>query len=102
MTVPNQVICYEDSRNTISIEPEAPTVIAVQLLGTETVFARRHVHTQASPSTSWVITHALKGKPQVTVVDTADTTVVGDVLYNSDTQITVSFSAAFVGNAYLT
>ena len=120
MTVPNQVICdadgnqiqiseypnavniYEDGRNQICIDPEAPTVIAVQLLGTESIFARRHVHTQASPSTSWVITHALKGKPQVTVVDTADTCVVGDVIYNSDTQITVSFSAAFAGNAYLT
>ena len=120
MTVPNQVICdadgnqiqiseypnavnvYEDGRNQICIDPEAPTVIAIQLLGTETIFVRRHVHTQASPATSWSITHALKGKPQVTIVDTADTCVVGDVTYNSDTQITVSFSAAFAGNAYLT
>lgn len=103
MTVPNQVIIYDDQRNQVLIDEEAPTVITVQLLGTEaTILANRHVHTQASPATSWVVTHGLGGKPQVTVVDTADTLVIGDVSYNSSTQLTVSFTAAFAGNAYLT
>ena len=49
-----------------------------------------------------VITHALGGKPQVTIVDSADTLVFGEVQYNSNTVVTVTFSAAFSGKAYLT
>jgi len=63
---------------------------------------RRHVHTQGVASTDWVIAHTLGGKPSVTVVDSADTHVLGSVLYDSNTQVTVSFTAAFSGFAYLT
>jgi len=38
----------------------------------------------------------------VTVVDSAATVVIGDVTYNSDTSVTVSFAAPFSGYAYLT
>jgi uncharacterized protein YndB with AHSA1/START domain len=64
--------------------------------------ATRHTHTQGSAATTWTITHTLGGRPSVTVVDSTGTTVVGDVQYNSDTQVTVTFSAAFSGSAYLT
>ncbi len=64
--------------------------------------AARHVHTQASPSDTWLITHALGGRPSVTVVDSASTTVIGEVSYLSDTQVQVSFTSPFSGYAYLT
>ena len=64
--------------------------------------ATRHVHTQGSAATTWTITHTLGGRPSITVVDSTGTVVVGDVQYNSDTQVTVTFSAAFSGSAYLT
>lgn len=64
--------------------------------------SRRHVHSQGTPSASWSITHDLGGKPSVTVVDSADTVVVGDIDYVSETEITVTFSGAFSGSAYLT
>ena len=62
----------------------------------------RHVHQQSSAATTWTIIHTLGGRPSVTVVDSTGTAVVGDVTYNSDTQVTVAFSAAFSGSAYLT
>lgn len=62
----------------------------------------RHVHTQASPSASWSITHALGGFPSVMVVDSAQTVVIGEVTYNSNSSVTVEFSAPFSGYAYLT
>jgi hypothetical protein len=62
----------------------------------------RHIHTQSSVSSTWNITHELGGRPSVTIVDSAGTVVVGDVVYNSNTSITVSFSAPFSGFAYLT
>ena len=62
----------------------------------------RYVHTQPSPSSSWIISHALGGKPSVTIVDSAGTVVIGEIVYDSDTQITVNFTAPFSGFAYLT
>lgn len=63
---------------------------------------QRHVHTQASVSSSWTITHALGGRPSVTVVDSAGTVIIGEVKYNSDTEVVVSFTSPFSGFAYLT
>jgi hypothetical protein len=62
----------------------------------------RHVHTQASPSSVWNITHSLGGRPSVMVVDSAGTVVIGEISYNSNTSITISFTAPFSGYAYLT
>lgn len=79
--------------------PDAPFFTA---LTTATLNNERHVFTQASASSTWVITHALGGKPSVTIVDSAGTVVIGEVTYNSNTQITVQFTAPFSGFAYLT
>jgi hypothetical protein len=62
----------------------------------------RFVFPQPSPSSTWSITHDLGGRPSVTIVDSAGTMVIGEVTYNSDTQVTVNFTAAFSGFAYLT
>lgn len=63
---------------------------------------KRFVFNQPTASATWNITHALGGRPSVTIVDSAGTAVVGEVVYNSDTSITVLFSAPFSGQAYLT
>ena len=60
-----------------------------------------YIHDQTIASTTWVVTHNLNGFPNVTVVDSAGTEVVGTVTYNSDDQITLEFSAPFSGKAYL-
>jgi len=62
----------------------------------------RHIHTQGSAATSWTVTHTLGGHPSVTVVDSTGTVVIGGVQYDSETQVTLTFSAAFSGSAYLT
>lgn len=99
--VPNNVIVNEDTPNTVIINQDAPNQVVVRL-GGAAGNTRRHVHTQSSPSSTWTINHTLGGKPSVTVVDSADTMVVGEVTYNSNTQVTVAFTAAFSGYAYLT
>lgn len=60
-----------------------------------------YVHDQGTPSATWVIVHNLGGFPNVTVVDSAGTEVVGNVVYDSATQVTVTFTNAFGGKAYL-
>lgn len=58
-------------------------------------------HTQGSASDTWVINHNLGFKPNVTVVDSAGTIYEGEITYTNTNSLTVSFSAAFSGKAYL-
>jgi quercetin dioxygenase-like cupin family protein len=99
---PNQVIISEDSPSKVIVDETAPNLVVVRTAAVPGGSTRRHTHTQASPSTSWTVTHVLGGNPQVTIVDTSNTAVIGDVTYDSGEQITISFSAAFAGTAYLT
>ena len=58
-------------------------------------------HTQGVTSNSWVITHNLGFKPNVTVVDSAGNIVEGEIAYTNSNSLTVSFSSAFSGKAYI-
>lgn len=64
--------------------------------------AQRFIHTQAIASDTWEITHSLGGRPSIMVVDSAGTVVIGEIRYNSNTSITILFTAPFSGFAYLT
>ena len=61
----------------------------------------QYVHTQNLASTTWTIVHNLNMHPNVTVVDSANTEVVGMVHYDDENTVTLTFSAAFSGYAYL-
>jgi len=99
--VPNQVYVYQDSPNSVTVEEDAPTIIEVRT-GVTSGNTRRHVHVQSSPENTWVVNHTLGGKPSVMVVDSADTIIVGDVTYISNTEIRIDFTSAFSGSVYLT
>ena len=57
--------------------------------------------TQITPSATWNINHNLSKFPSVSVVDTANTQVFTDVQYIDNNNLTLTFSAAFAGKAYL-
>ncbi len=57
--------------------------------------------TQITPAATWNITHNLGKFPSVSVVDTANTQVFTDVQYTNNNNLTLTFSAAFAGKAYL-
>ncbi len=59
-----------------------------------------YVHSQGVPASQWVITHNLGKKSSVTVVDSADQVVIGQVTYNSVNQVTLDFQGSFSGKAY--
>ena len=61
----------------------------------------RYVHNQASASDTWNITHNMRFYPNVSIVDTALSKVVGEVTYLSENALTVTFSHSFAGKAYL-
>ncbi len=62
----------------------------------------RYIHTQSTASSTWNISHPLGGFPSVTIVDSAKTMVVGEIVYNSTSSISALFTSAFSGYAYLT
>jgi len=43
----------------------------------------------------------LHRKPSVTIVDTSDIVVSANIVYNSETQLTITFVGATAGKAYL-
>lgn len=56
---------------------------------------------QLIPAASWSIAHNLGKMPSVTIVDSSGTQVIGEVQYTDLNNLTLSFSAAFAGKAYL-
>jgi hypothetical protein len=63
--------------------------------------APTYVFSQNTPSTTWEITHNLGKFPSITVIDTGNTVVNGEYNYTSNIKVTLNFSAAFAGKAYL-
>lgn len=62
---------------------------------------KTHVHSQGAASSTWNITHNLNKKPSVTVVNSSDEVVVGEIAYTNNNSLTINFSAGFSGKAYL-
>jgi hypothetical protein len=60
-----------------------------------------YVHDQQVASASWVVTHSMNKYPSINIVDTANDIIMGEVRYNSLNQLTITFTAAISGKAYL-
>lgn len=60
-----------------------------------------YIFTQAVAAADWYIQHDLNKYPSVTVVDSANTLVMGGVEYVSPNVVILHFSAPFSGKAYL-
>lgn len=67
----------------------------------KTQVRENYVHDQQTASATWVVNHNMNKYPSVNIVDTANDEVTGDVRYNNLNQITITFTAAFSGKAYL-
>jgi hypothetical protein len=59
------------------------------------------IYQQATASSVWIISHGLKNFPSVTVIDSSGNKVFGDISYTDNNTLTLTFSAAFTGTAYL-
>ena len=96
-----------DAPNEVHIGPTPPTDPDVELWydtdavagPVDVVYA--YVHNQSSPASVWTINHPLAFYPNITVVSSAGDQVEGDVDYVDADTITVTFSSAFSGKAYL-
>ena len=82
-----------DGRTLLDADPTDPAVVS----------SLSYVHIQATPDTVWTIPHGMGRFPGgITVVDSAGDVVIGfDLVHDSTNQLTLTFSAAFSGTAYL-
>lgn len=98
--VHNKLVVNDIDGTAVVAKEKGNTVLVTGVIGGVSQDAH-FVYTQSSPSAQWVITHNLAKYPSVTVVDSADSTVYGEVEYNSINQLTITFSGAFSGRAFL-
>ena len=81
----------------VSITGVAPA----QVLNFVLPLSGSYIHTQSASSSTWTINHNLGFYPAVSVVDSGENVVIGDVTYISTNTLSVSFNASFGGKAYL-
>ena len=73
-------------------------------LNTTSVYANADKHeikTQTANDTTWDFTHTLNKYPSVSVVDSGNNIIYGDVEYISTSRLKIHFSSAQSGKAYL-
>lgn len=95
----NTITVTEVAGSSTVVTEKGNSVTVTGVIGGVTLDAN-FVFTQTSPSATWVVTHNLNKYCSVTVVDSADNIVFGDVLYNSLNQVTLTFAGAFSGKAF--
>ncbi len=61
---------------------------------------KNYVHKQQVASDTWTVVHNLGKYPSITVVDSAGTVVVGEIILQTTEQAVISFNGAFSGKAY--
>ena len=60
-----------------------------------------HIHNQTVSSSTWNITHNLNKYPSVSIVDSSNEEVIGEVEHTNANSLIVKFSAPFSGKAFL-
>ena len=87
----------------ITVTPSTPAAINVSNIYAgainQTTVSFRFI--QNTASTTWSISHNLGYYPNVTVVDSTATVCEGDIVYTSANIMTITFSQAISGVAYL-
>lgn len=59
-----------------------------------------YTHVQGVAEATWEVTHDLNKRPSVTVVDSTDNIVFGEVEYLTMNSVRLKFAGAFSGKAY--
>ena len=88
---------------TVTADNENRTIILTyrDTLSIQETYKFSHIHTQTVSSSTWSITHNLNKYPSVSVVDSSNEEVIGEVQHINPNSLTVKFSAPFSGKAFL-
>ena len=97
--VHNKLVVNDIDGTAVVAKEKGNTVVVTGVIGGVSQDSN-YAYTQSSPSAQWVIVHNLAKYCSVTVVDSGDNMVFGEVLYNSLNQVTLTFAGAFSGKAF--
>ena len=88
---------------TVTSDNENRTIILTyrDTLSIQETYKFSHIHTQTVSSSTWNITHNLNKYPSVSIVDSSNEEVIGEVEHINSNSLTVKFSAPFSGKAFL-
>lgn len=95
-----QIIVVIENGQVLAYKIDADRTIS-SLNSDTTASDKTYTHYQDEPSTTWYITHNLDKFPSVTVVDSANTTVIGATQYIDSNRLVIYFGGAFSGKAVL-
>ena len=85
----------------VTVPEQSPSNVTIAGMKAIGITDSRFEYEQTSSSKVWTINHNLNKKPSVTIVDSGDNVVIGEVQYVDNNNLTVSFNASFSGKAYL-
>lgn len=94
------------SPNNYDVLYNKPSINGVTLEGNKTseelniVADKEFIYTQSTSSDVWMIQHNLNKYPSVTVVDSGNSVVTGEIVYIDKNNIQITFTSAFSGKAY--
>jgi hypothetical protein len=71
------------------------------IVGGPTAQTLAYTHVQSISSNIWVINHNLNFLPNVTVADSSGAICEGEIEYTNSDSLTLTFTGAFSGKAYL-
>ena len=91
---------YLGSNGTLTID-KSYNITKFSLERDDKLSDKRYVHNQLASSSEWTITHNLEKYVSVTVVDSAGTTVIGDVEHVDINTVKLTFTSPFSGEAYM-
>lgn len=97
---------YDNSVTGVNIaltnaEQATLTITKLNAPSLSAIYERAYVHTQASPASQWSVAHNLNKYPSVSIVDSANEEVIGEVEYVDANNLIVRFTAPFSGEAYI-
>lgn len=95
-TVPNPDVVLIDAPSPGSISGINPVIVGIPASQ-----ALAYTHTQSVSSNTWVINHNLDFFPNVTAVDSSGAICEGEIVYTDNKSLTITFTGAFSGKAYL-
>lgn len=84
-----------------------PKINGVELMGNKTAQElgieedKNFIFTQYVASNLWIVEHNLNKRPSVTVVDTGENVIIGDIKYLDNNSLQIIFTYPFSGYAYL-
>lgn len=62
---------------------------------------KTYVHVQGGASASWAVAHNLGKFPSPVVVDSGGNEIEGEINHTDNNNLTITFSTAFTGSAYI-